>query len=250
MFAYPNLIIMKYLLNILLLTSPFITAQWQDVIYGNAILDSLYQEVTKFDAIEVLAPFEITLKEGNRHNISIVGESNLLPYVKFNVKSNKLILRTANDKRLHSKTENPIQITVTAKELSKIYVVGSGKVSSSNSLFSKHLLLELIGSGEIQFPVKNQTVSVHITGSGRIYLTGSCKTIKGKIIGSGHLHSDELKTENSFFRLTGSGEVNVNSSNKLKAMIDGTADIHYTGNPKRVEISTWLGGDKYTFSER
>ena len=106
---------MKYLLNILLLTSPFITAQWQDVIYGNAILDSLYQEVTKFDTIEVLAPFEITLKEGNRHSISIVGESNFLPYVEFNVKSNKLVLRTANDKRLHSKTENPIQITVTAK---------------------------------------------------------------------------------------------------------------------------------------
>ena len=51
-------------------------------------------------------------------------------------------------------------------------------------------------------------------------------------------------------RLTGSGEANVNSSNKLKAMIDGTADIRYTGSPKRVEISTWLGGDKYTFSER
>jgi hypothetical protein len=37
---------------------------------------------------------------------------------------------------------------------------------------------------------------------------------------------------------------------QIKAMIDGTADVVYTGNPKRVEISTWLGGDKYIFSDR
>lgn len=241
---------MKYKLITLLFTFSISFSQWQDTISGNEILDSLYQEVPKFDTIEVLVPFEITLNKGNRHNISIVGESNLLPYVEFEVNSNKLVLRTSNNKRLHSKTEDPIHITVTAKELSEIYVIGSGKISSSNSLFSKHLLLELIGSGEIQFPIKSQAVSVHITGSGHIFLNGSCKTIKGKIIGSGHLHSEELKSENSFLRLTGSGQANINCSEKLKAMIDGTADVVYKGSPKRVEISTWLGGDKYIFSDR
>ncbi|MCH1471664.1 MAG: DUF2807 domain-containing protein [Flavobacteriaceae bacterium] len=241
---------MKYLFIMLVQTSSIISAQWQDAISGNAILDSLHQEVSKFDTIEVLGPFEITLKKGNRHNITIVGESNLIPHVEFDVNKNKLVLRTSNNKRLHSKTGNPIQIAVTAKELSEIYVIGSGKISSSTSLFSKYLLLELIDSGEIQIPVKSQTVSVHITGSGHISLNGSCKTIKGKIIGSGHLHSEELKTENSFLRLTGSGQASINCSDKLKAMIDGTADVIYTGNPKRVEISTWLGGDKYIFSDR
>jgi hypothetical protein len=241
---------MKYLFITLVLTSSIISAQCQEAIYGTTVLDSLHQEVSKFDTIEVLGPFEITLPKGNRHKITIVGESNLIPHVEFDVNKNKLVLRTSNNKRLHSKTGNPIQIAVTAKELSEIYVIGSGKISSSNSLFSKYLLLELIGSGEIQIPVKSQAVSVHITGSGHISLNGSCKTIKGKIIGSGHLHSEELKIENSFLRLTGSGQPDINCSDKLKAMIDGTADIVYTGNPKRVEISTWLGGDKYIFSDR
>ena len=43
---------------------------------------------------------------------------------------------------------------MTAKGLSEIYVIGSGKISSSTSLFSKYLLLELIGSEEIQIPEK------------------------------------------------------------------------------------------------
>jgi hypothetical protein len=142
---------MKYLFIKLVMTSSIISAQWQDAISGNPTLDSLYQEVSKFDTIEVLGPFEITLQKGNYHKITIVGESNLIPHVEFDVNRNKLVFHTHNNKRLYSKTENPIQITVTAKELSKIYVVGSGKISSSNSLFSKHLLLELIGSGVMQF---------------------------------------------------------------------------------------------------
>ena len=72
----------------------------------------------------------------------------------------------------------------------------------------------------------------------------------GKIICSGHLHSEELKTENSFMRLTGSGQANINCSDKFKAMIDGTADVVYKGEPKSVEISNWLGREKYTFSDR
>ena len=75
----PNLNIMKYLFISLALSSSIISAQLQDAISGNVILDSLHQEVSKFDTIEVLGPFEITLQKGNRHKITIVGESNLIP---------------------------------------------------------------------------------------------------------------------------------------------------------------------------
>lgn len=139
-------------------------------------------------------------------------------------------MRTSNNKRLHSKTQEAIQIAVTAVEISKIYVIGSGEISSSTSLFSNNLLLELIGSGEMQFPVESQKVAVHITGSGRVQLKGSCKTIKGKI--------------------TGSGRAQINCTDKLKAIIDGTADVVYTGEPEIVDISTWLGREKYKFSDR
>ena len=57
MFEKPNLNIMKYLFITLVLTSFIISAQWQDAISGNAILDSLHQEVSKFDTIEVLGHF-------------------------------------------------------------------------------------------------------------------------------------------------------------------------------------------------
>ena len=88
---------MKYLFITLILTSSIISAQWQDAVSVNAILDSIHQEITKFDTIEVLGPFEITLQKGNHHKVKIVGESNLIPHVEFDVNKNKLVLRTSNN---------------------------------------------------------------------------------------------------------------------------------------------------------
>ena len=91
-FTKPNLNTMKYLFITLVLTSSIISAQWQDAISGNATLDSIHQQISKFDTIEVLGPFEITLQKGNRHKVTIVGESNLIPYVEFDVNKNKLCI--------------------------------------------------------------------------------------------------------------------------------------------------------------
>ena len=241
---------MKYILITFLFTTSISLSQWQDAITGNTTIHTRHQKIQSFNSIEVLGPFEVTLKRGDHHSVTIVGETNLIPHVEVDVNGNKLVLRTSNNKRLYSKTQEPIQIAVTAIEISKIYVVGSGKIASSTPLFSNNLFLELIGSGEIQFPVEGQKIAVHITGSGRVQLKGNCKTLKGKIIGSRHLQSKELQSENSFLHLTGSGQAHVNCSEKLKTMIDGTADVFYTGEPKIVDISTWLGKEKYKFSDR
>ena len=88
-------------------------------IAGNRTLDSLQQEIQKFDEIKVLGPFKITLKKGDHHSITFIGESNLIPHVEVDVNKNKLVLRTSNNKRLHSKTQEAIQIAVTAVEISK-----------------------------------------------------------------------------------------------------------------------------------
>ena len=62
--------------------------------------------------------------------------------------------------------------------------------------------------------------------------------------------ANELQSKNSFLHLTGSGRAQINCTDKLKAVVDGTADVVYTGEPEIVDISTWLGREKYKFSDR
>ena len=224
------------------------SAQWQDTIKSNNVLDSLQLTTQKFDRIEIPAPFDVIVEKGDHYGVKIIGESNVIPEVFTEVKNNSLLLSTSNNVKFFGNAMDRTQLIVTTKDISEICVLGSAKVSSTSNVESKYLSLELIGSGEISLTIENQNISVDITGSGNVELKGNCKIIKGKVIGSGILHTKQLKSKKSFIKIVGSGQASVCSSEKLHASINGTADVTYVGEPKEVDITTWLGDKKHQYS--
>lgn len=224
------------------------SAQWQDTIKGNNVLDSLQLTTQKFDRIEIPAPFDVIVEKGDHYGVKIIGESNVIPEVFTEVKNNSLLLSTSNNVKFFGNAMDRTQLIVTTKDISEICVLGSAKVSSTSNVESKYLSLELIGSGEISLTIESQNISVDITGSGNVELKGNCKIIKGKFIGSGILHTKQLKSKKSFIKIVGSGQASVCSSEKLHASINGTADVTYVGEPKEVDITTWLGDKKHQYS--
>jgi len=239
---------MNYLFITLICAYTFASAQWQVTIEGNNVLDSLQLKTQKFDWIEISAPFDVIVEKGDHYGVKIIGESNVIPEVFAEVKNNTLLLSTSNNVKFFGNAIERTQLIVTTKDISEIYVLGSAKVSSTSNVESKHLSLELMGSGEISLPIESQNVSVDITGSGNVDLKGNCKIIKGKVIGSGILHTSQLKSKKSFIKIVGSGQASVCSSEKLHASINGTADVTYVGEPKEVDITTWLGDKKHQYS--
>ena len=239
---------MKYLFITLICVYTFASAQWQDTNEGNNLLDTLQLTTQKFDRIEISAPFDVILEKGNHSEIKIIGESNVIPEVFTEVKNNTLLLSTSNNVKFFGNAMDRTQLIVTTKDISEICVLGSAKVSSTSNVESKYLSLELIGSGEISLTIESQNISVDITGSGNVELKGNCKIIKGKVIGSGILHTKQLKSKKSFIKIVGSGQASVCSSEKLHASINGTADVTYVGEPKEVDITTWLGDKKHQYS--
>ena len=239
---------MNYLFNTLICGYAVSSAQWQDTIKGNNVLDSLQLTTQKFDRIEIPAPFDVIVEKGDHYGVKIIGESNVIPEVFTEVKNNSLLLSTSNNVKFFGNAMDRTQLIVTTKDISEICVLGSAKVSSTSNVESKYLSLELIGSGEISLTIESQNISVDITGSGNVELKGNCKIIKGKVIGSGILHTKQLKSKKSFIKIVGSGQASVCSSEKLHASINGTADVTYVGEPKEVDITTWLGDKKHQYS--
>ena len=239
---------MNYLFITLICGYAVSSAQWQDTIKGNNVLDSLQLTTQKLDRIEIPAPFDVIVEKGDHYGVKIIGESNVIPEVFTEVKNNSLLLSTSNNVKFFGNAMDRTQLIVTTKDISEICVVGSAKVSSTSNVESKYLSLELIGSGEISLTIESQNISVDITGSGNVELKGNCKIIKGKVIGSGILHTKQLKSKKSFIKIVGSGQASVCSSEKLHASINGTADVTYVGEPKEVDITTWLGDKKHQYS--
>jgi len=88
---------MNYLFITLICAYTFASAQWQDTIEGNNVLDSLQLTTQKFDRIEIPAPFDVIVEKGDHYGVKIIGESNVIPEVFAEVKNNTLLLSTSNN---------------------------------------------------------------------------------------------------------------------------------------------------------
>ena len=111
---------MNYLFITLICAYTFASAQWQDTIEGNNVLDSLQLTTQKFDRIEISAPFDVIVEKGDHHEVKIIGESNVIPEVFTDVKNNTLLLSTSNNVKFFGNAIERTQLIVTTKDISEI----------------------------------------------------------------------------------------------------------------------------------
>ena len=104
---------MNYLFNTLICGYAVSSAQWQDTIKGNNVLDSLQLTTQKFDRIEIPAPFDVIVEKGDHYGVKIIGESNVIPEVFTEFNNSTLLLSTSNCVKLHENEIDRTQVTVT-----------------------------------------------------------------------------------------------------------------------------------------
>jgi len=125
------------------------------------------------------------------------------------------------------------------ESLSKIFVSGSGDISSREQLHVKNLTCKVVGSGDIDLSLQADSLSVSIKGSGDMDIKGTTETLDVTIAGSGDFQADELITKQATASISGSsGDVELYVTELLSAIIRGSGDITIKGNPKKVDVQT------------
>jgi hypothetical protein len=72
---------------------------------------------------------------------------------------------------------------------------------------------------------------VILGGSGNISVAGMAGQQEATIAGSGNYDGKQLKTKTSSVNIAGSGDANVDVSDKLSVLIAGSGSVRYTGDP-------------------
>ena len=125
------------------------------------------------------------------------------------------------------------------KKQVSLEVIGSGDILAEN-LNTKSFFLKIAGSGNITSKgLSAGKVQASIDGSGDMTVDGTCNNSKIEIVGSGSFQGYDCETKNAIIEVTGSGDCEVTVLNELQAVIAGSGDIFYRGNP---QISTNITG--------
>ncbi|WP_411895667.1 head GIN domain-containing protein [Winogradskyella sp. A2] len=224
----------------LLLSTTLSCAQWKKV-KGNGEITTISRSTSSYDGIKAAGPMDFILVPGSEGEISIKGDSNLMDYIKTEVKDNKLIVKVKDG--INLKPTKTVIITIPYKDISQVSLAGSGDVMNEGTINAEDFKVALAGSGDIVLNISTESTDSSLAGSGDIVLKGNTGDLDTKVAGSGDFDGSRLESTNVNAAVSGSGDISVVCNGKLKARVSGSGDISYSGNPTNKDTKVSGSGD-------
>jgi hypothetical protein len=220
------------------------SAQWGKRIKGNGNVVTIERSTGDYDAIGISGWFDVDLVAGNEGEISLKGEENLLEHIITEVKDGKLVIKVEKGLNLKpSSWKNGIHITVPVESIDAVSLSGSGDIVGKTTIKTDNFKTSMSGSGDITLAIESGSIEATMSGSGDIMLRGSTSKFEATISGSGDIKAYELEADHVNATVSGSADIKVTANKSLKARVSGSGDIHYKGNPEKVDTKTSGSGD-------
>ncbi|MCF8360091.1 MAG: DUF2807 domain-containing protein [Prolixibacteraceae bacterium] len=216
-------------------------------IVGNGDIAEETRSLPDFTQIISNGSFQVYFEYADSHEVRLICESNLLPYVETSVFDNRLDIRTSNHVSISHL--QPIELYVKGPTLNKIINSGSGEVETCD-LKEPLLEIQINGSGDVYTAFKGNDLEININGSGDVQIEADCRNTIFSNNASGDLYIEGI-TDYAKYTIMGSGNVNaynypcleaevynsasgdtyLNVEELLSVNINGSGDVYYVGFP-------------------
>ena len=207
---------------------------------GSGTLATDTRAVAGAHGVELASIGNLTIVQGDKEELVINAEDNLLPLIESNVdKGGVLILRFKDHDVRPTK---PVTFTLTVPHLDRITLSGSGNIAADR-LAADRERIRLPGSGSIRLAQLDAgEVAVTLDGSGKITLGGgSARRQTVELSGSGSYTADGFKTDAAAVSVSGSGQASVNARETLDVKLSGVGNVSYSGDPKVTKEVSGVG---------
>lgn len=195
------------------------------------------REVAGFRSVELRYIGHLHFRQGPETRVEVEGDPDMLAKVVVRTRGDELLLEIGRDwlDRLTSGlllvAHRPLHYYVTAPELRRLSVSGSGRISCE-SLTADELALNASGNGDLEVHgLSVAELSATISGRGDFALAGQARRLNLRVSGSGDVDAVRLGLEEAEVRISGRADVNLTVSERLDVQISGFGTVRYHGNP-------------------
>jgi hypothetical protein len=191
-----------------------------------------------FDSIAVYNYVNLVLTQDSVNRVEVEAGQNILDGITTDVQNNTLILDNINRCNWLRSYASPVNVYVSVKNLSKIHYESSGNITSTNTITSGFLLIDVWGGcGKIDMDVNLYTGNIYEhLGTADITLRG--RSIYTSVIAGdyGLLRIDQLISDFTWVANDGSNDCYVEAEKYLEASIGSIGNIYYTGEPDSLKV--------------
>jgi|GEM_PF-495964 len=209
----------------------------KEIITGSGENTKVKREISgDFNIVKVTGNFDVVLGRGETGTMTLEGDRNLLSFIITEVKDGALTIATQQGKHLAIGHNQKITIKVPVKQLSEVSLKGCGTIKVKDRVRNTSVKLLLDGAGAIDVAVDCQNVTACVLGSGGISVRGKTENFDCKVVGSGIIKAYGLNSPNVEAVVSGAGNVEANSTKKIKGRISGPGNIAFDGQPADTDL--------------
>ena len=211
----------------------FVSCDAFKCIEGSGSIEQAYRGFSNFDGIKLEGSFDVIVEQNNNneYSVEVEADKNFLPYISTEVYSNILEIKTVNNRCLNG---DRVTVYVKLPELLYVQLTGSGYIEAKcYNLYNEKMTISNTGSGEISvLGINCGETETFLSGSGIIKLSGVTSVHNVYLSGSGDISAFPLDTEESYAKMNGSGAMYLFAYKYMDAVITGSGNVFYQGNPE------------------
>jgi hypothetical protein len=228
--------------NITLLAIFFLLAGCDSLrtVRGTGDMANEVREVSDFSAVHLAGVGTLIVDFGEKEDLRIEAEDNLLPYLESEVEGDTLILGAREG--VNVLPTQAIFYYLTVSDLEEIGVSGLGNVDTPR-LEGRDVTINVSGGGDIDVEeVQADSLDVFISGLGDIKIGGGEAAVQDvEISGGGNYNARELVGDDVSVSISGLGSADVWAREKLDVEISGGGTVNYAGRPHVTQNISGLG---------
>jgi hypothetical protein len=196
------------------------------------------RNVPDFDSIDVADYVNLILSQDTVNRVAVESGENIIDAITTEVTANKLYIRNNNKCNWVRSYNIPVNVIISVKNLQKIYYNCSGNITTSNTLKSYQLVVEVWGGcGTINMDIDVfQAYFVEQMGTADFNIHGHCPIFTLYSGDYGLFQCKDLATRYTYVTNNGSNDCYVKSTHYLEATIGSIGNIYYTGNPDTLYV--------------
>jgi len=186
-----------------------------------------------FNKIVLYNNVNLVITQDSVNSIKMVAGENIIDRVTTSVNKGTLVIENTNTCNWTRNFNREIIAYVKVKNLSGIDYRGSGDISSTNTITSDSLVLNIWeGAGKVDLNIKTQRnyIYFHI-GTADVYYSGHTHLSYITAASFGPIDARNLSSVYTFMANKGSNNCFVNASLHLGATISSIGNVYYLGDP-------------------
>ena len=201
---------------------------------GNGNVKTETRNIEGFSKIDVSGAVDVFVKQGDKEELTIKADENLMEYIETSVSGGELRIRPKKNISNYKK----LDVYVVMRELEGVEASGACDVIGEGKFTSKYCELDASGASDIELEIECEGLDIDVSGASDVKLSGYSEVTDIEASGSSDVKAIKLVTKRCQISSSGASGVEIEVEKKLEVDASGASNVRYKGNPKEVNRST------------